>query len=116
MTTIEKEVQRYRNAFNNNNCTSFAFWPYDRYPHVLCSPVKDVTVRADCSIRAASPLFGGLIAPQYLENDAEVALKIKEKLDVLEAEYEQAQRELAAKYRNKALAVAPFLKKFPAYK
>jgi hypothetical protein len=84
-----------------------AFWSYDLFPYVLSGNIIETRVDGD-GVRVKTDNFGGWFKPFLILEDEE-GDAIHDKLVKLRAERADAERLLADVYRDKLVAIAPFM-------
>ena len=84
-----------------------AFWRYDRFPGVLSSTVVDIVAGG----RVTAVGYSGMqFNPIIILNDEE-GIIVQNKLKQLEREFNNEMAQLKQKYQDRAVEIAPFLKK-----
>jgi hypothetical protein len=105
----------------------FAFWGYDRFPYVLGDRIRNIgeprraTEHDEPYHRRGTVLqtvyterYGYGFLPRHI-CPSDKGRAVFTELEQLGVEYQRAQSKLQHEYMSKALAIAPFLRKFPNY-
>lgn len=79
----------------------FAFWHYDRFPFCLGAPIK--RMKDDSFEPEGYSNYWFRLHPGVRLTPEETGRKLKEKLDLLENEYEKEQKALMARFQQKRL-------------
>lgn len=95
------------------NPAGFVFWRYSQFPFVVGTVSTKSFGEGFYQIPAYGP--SARIKAEYVTETFD-GMDIMNKLDVLKGEHQAAINRVNAEYAQKALAIAPFLAKFPGYK
>lgn len=90
----------------------FVFWPYGYFPYVLGSPATENLGGNRFAISDYGP--NGRVTA-HCQMEFSKGAKVKAELSALSVEYFEAQSALTQKFKEKALAIAPFLAEFKTY-
>lgn len=87
----------------------YVFWKYDLYPYCQGSKVHDIG-KGGLFIEQA---YGGLSVKPLIILEESEGIKLQNKIDELQAKYQEELEKLKKEYKEKLYAIAPFAK--PSY-